>query len=95
MTISCAEGDEGRVYGGSLAFETEEVDLGDLPETRTKVMVNIATPAAAFQWWRLPADGVGLARMEFIISSLIKIHPMALVHPERVTDPGTPGRSAP
>ena len=88
VTISCAEGDEGRVYQGSLAFETEEVDLGELPETHTKVMVNIASPAAAFQWWRLPADGVGLARMEFIISSLIRIHPMALVHPERVTDPG-------
>jgi len=50
-------------------------------------MVNIASPAAAFQWWRLPADGVGLARMEFIISSLIRVHPMALVHPERVTSP--------
>ncbi|MDO8207098.1 MAG: phosphoenolpyruvate synthase, partial [Gallionella sp.] len=88
VTISCAEGDEGRVYRGSLAFETEEVDLGELPETHTKVMVNIASPAAAFQWWRLPADGVGLARMEFIISALIRVHPMALVHPERVTDPG-------
>lgn len=88
VTISCAEGDEGRVYRGSLAFETEEVNLGELPETHTKVMVNIASPAAAFQWWRLPADGVGLARMEFIISSLIRVHPMALVHPERVTDPG-------
>ena len=88
VTISCAEGDEGRVYQGSLAFETEEVDLGELPETHTKVMVNIASPAAAFQWWRLPADGVGLARMEFIISALIRVHPMALVHPERVTDPG-------
>lgn len=88
VTISCAEGDEGRVFEGSLAFETEDVDLGVLPETHTKVMVNIASPAAAFQWWRLPADGVGLARMEFIISSLIRVHPMALVHPERVTDPG-------
>ncbi|MHA7221796.1 phosphoenolpyruvate synthase [Arthrobacter sp. RHLT1-20] len=87
VTISCAEGDEGRVYEGSLAFETEDVDLGELPGTRTLVMVNIASPAAAFQWWRLPADGVGLARMEFIISALIRVHPMALVHPERVKDP--------
>ncbi|QDY89486.1 phosphoenolpyruvate synthase [Arthrobacter sp. UKPF54-2] len=87
VTLSCAEGDQGRVYAGTLAFETEEVDLGELPATRTKVMVNIASPAAAFQWWRLPADGVGLARMEFIISALIRVHPMALVHPERVTDP--------
>ncbi|MFB0835538.1 phosphoenolpyruvate synthase [Arthrobacter halodurans] len=87
VTLSCAEGDVGHVYAGALAFETEEIDLGDLPATRTDVMVNIASPAAAFRWWRLPAAGVGLARMEFIINNLIKIHPMALVHPERVADP--------
>ncbi len=87
ITISCAEGDQGFVYEGGLAFETEEIDLGGVPKTRTKVMVNIASPAAAFEWWRLPADGVGLARMEFIINNLIQIHPMALVHPDRVTDP--------
>ncbi|HEY8914647.1 phosphoenolpyruvate synthase [Lacisediminihabitans sp.] len=86
ITLSCAEGDQGHVYDGALAFEAEEVDLGSLPKTRTAVMVNIASPAAAFQWWRLPADGVGLARMEFIINNLIAVHPMALVHPERVTD---------
>lgn len=86
VTLSCAEGDVGRVYEGILAFETEEVDLGVLPATRTSVMVNIASPGAAFQWWRLPAAGVGLARMEFIISNMIRIHPMALVHPEQVTD---------
>lgn len=88
ITLSCAEGDLGHVYEGALPHETEEIDLGELPHTRTAVMVNIASPAAAFQWWRLPADGVGLARMEFIINNLIKIHPMALVHPERVTDDG-------
>ncbi|TFD76041.1 phosphoenolpyruvate synthase [Cryobacterium fucosi] len=87
ITLSCAEGDQGFVYEGALAFETEEIDLGSVPKTRTKVMVNIASPAAAFEWWRLPADGVGLARMEFIINNLIQIHPMALVHPDRVTDP--------
>ena len=86
ITLSCAEGDQGHVYEGALAFETEEIDLGTLPRTRTAVMVNIASPAAAFQWWRLPADGVGLARMEFIINNLITIYPMALVHPERVTN---------
>ena len=68
------------------------MDLGALPQTRTAVMVNIASPSAAFQWWRLPAAGVGLARMEFIISNLIRIHPMALVHPERVTDFGEAAR---
>ncbi|MBC7442953.1 MAG: phosphoenolpyruvate synthase, partial [Ramlibacter sp.] len=87
ITISCAEGDEGYVFAGALAFETEEIDLGEVPQTRTRVMVNIGSPAAAFEWWRLPADGVGLARMEFIINNLIQIHPMALVHPDRVTDP--------
>ncbi len=49
-------------------------------------MLNIATPDAAFRWWRLPADGIGLARMEFIINNIIKIHPMALIHPERIED---------
>jgi pyruvate,water dikinase len=88
ITLSCAGGEDGQVYAGTLAFDVEQVDLGALPATRTAVMVNIASPAAALQWWRLPAAGVGLARMEFIISNLIRIHPMALVHPERVNDPG-------
>lgn len=86
VTVSCAEGDQGRVYEGALAFDTSEIDLGKLPRTRTAIMVNVASPAAAFRWWRLPADGVGLARMEFIIANLIRIHPMALIHPERVED---------
>jgi pyruvate,water dikinase len=85
ITLSCAEGDQGHVYDGILAFETEEIDLGTLPDTRTAVMCNIASPEAAFKWWRLPSAGVGLARMEFIINDVIKVHPMALVHPERVT----------
>jgi pyruvate, water dikinase len=86
ITLSCAEGDIGHVYDGVLAFEAAEIDLATLPETRTALMVNVASPTAAFQWWRLPAKGVGLARMEFIINNIIKIHPMALVHPERVED---------
>ena len=87
VTLSCAGGAAGTVYAGLLDFEVEEVDLGSLPSTRTGMMVNIASPAAAFQWWRLPAAGVGLARMEFIINNLIQVHPMALVHPDRVADP--------
>lgn len=82
ITLSCAEGESGSVYEGLLEFESEEIDVGALPETRTQVMVNIADPSTAFQWWRLPAKGVGLARMEFIINNLIKVHPMALLHPE-------------
>jgi pyruvate,water dikinase len=85
VTVSCAEGEEGHVYEGTVPYEASEVDLGRLPRTRTAMMVNVATPSAAFRWWRLPADGVGLARMEFIIANLIRVHPMALVHPERVT----------
>ena len=81
----------GRVYDGALAFARDDIDLGSLPETRTAMMVNIASPAAAFRWWRLPATGVGLARMEFIISNLIKVHPMALVHSDQVQDPARRG----
>ncbi len=80
VTVSCAEGDEGHVYEGSLEFDVQEIDTSEIPETRTRIMLNLANPAAAFRWWRLPSDGVGLARIEFIISNLIKIHPMALVH---------------
>jgi len=84
VTVSCAEGDEGHVYDGAADFEVEEVDIRDIPETRTKVMVNLGDPSAAFRWWRLPSDGVGLARMEFIIGNLIRVHPMALVHYDKV-----------
>ena len=91
ITLSCAEGEDGRVYEGELPFERHEVDLGALPDTKTDVMVNIADPGAAFRWWRLPAKGVGLARMEFIVNAHIKVHPMALVHPDRV-DPDDAGK---
>lgn len=84
ITLSCASGETGLVYDGLLDFDFEDIDLAAIPATRTAVMVNIADPSAAFQWWRLPARGVGLARMEFIISNLIKVHPMALLHPERI-----------
>jgi len=79
ITISCAEGDEGYVYDGALEFEESEIDLEDVPDTQTKIMMNIASPSAAFRWWRLPCDGIGLARMEFIINNIIKIHPLALL----------------
>lgn len=80
ITVSCAEGEQGFVYEGRANFEAMDVALERLPETRTKVMLNLANPAAAFRWWRLPTDGVGLLRMEFLVSNEIKIHPMALVH---------------
>jgi pyruvate,water dikinase len=87
VTVSCAEGDVGFVYEGEATITREETDLGDLPDTRTKVMLNLANPAAALQWWRLPADGIGLARMEFVVNEHIRVHPMALAHPERIDDP--------
>ncbi len=85
ITLSCAEGAQGRVYRGEIPFTRTEFDPAKLPSTRTDLMVNIADPSAALQWWRLPARGVGLARMEFIITSLVKAHPMALAHPERLS----------
>jgi pyruvate,water dikinase len=86
VTLSCAEGDQGNVYGGQLDFETVDVDLSDIPETDTQIMINIASPASALRWWRLPIQGVGLARMEFIINNHIKIHPMALIHYDQLSD---------
>ncbi len=86
VTISCAGGDEGRVYRGELAFEVTEVDLSDLPRPKTKIMINLGNPDLAFGTSFLPNDGVGLARLEFIINEYIKAHPMALRYPERLSD---------
>ncbi len=86
VTLSCAEGDIGHVYAGRLAFDVVEVDLSGLPRPKTKIMINLGDPDLAFQSAMLPNDGVGLARMEFIINEFIGIHPMALVHPERVKE---------
>jgi len=80
ITVSCAQGEEGFVYEGTAEIAVTETDLSTIPATRTQVMLNLANPAAALRWWRMPADGVGLARMEFVISSHIRIHPMALIH---------------
>ena len=86
ITVSCGEGDEGFVYDGIANLEVNHIDLGAVPETRTKIMLNMANPAAALQWWQLPADGIGLARMEFIINNVIKVHPMALVRFDQLQD---------
>jgi pyruvate,water dikinase len=94
VTVSCAEGETGRIYAGIIEYEAEEIDLEAIPSTGTQIMPNMANPAAAMRWWRLPSDGVGLARMEFIINQHIKVHPMALVHPERVEDPAERDRIA-
>lgn len=86
VTVSCAEGDEGFVYEGKADFETIEIDFSKTPGTTTQVMLNLANPAAAFRWWRIPADGVGLARMEFVVSNHIKVHPMALARFDTLKD---------
>jgi pyruvate,water dikinase len=86
VTVSCAEGDEGHVYDGALAFSERDLDLSEVPETRTRIMMNIAAPAAAMRWWRLPCEGVGLARMEYLINNVIKIHPLALTRYDQLED---------
>lgn len=86
VTVSCAEGDQGFVYEGIAEYEMEVLDLLDVPLTRTQVMLNLGNPAAAFRWWRIAADGVGLARMEFVVGNHIKVHPMALVHFDSLPD---------
>jgi pyruvate,water dikinase len=94
VTVSCAEGDEGFVYEGTAEVCEHVVDVSDIPETETKVMLNLANPGAAFRWWRLPADGVGLARMEFVINNAIRIHPLALLRFDRLVDQGARARIA-
>ncbi len=87
VTVSCAEGDNGIVYDGELSYRVETISLKELTRPRTKMMMNLGNPEEAFSLSMIPNDGVGLARMEFIINGYIKIHPMALVHPEKVEDP--------
>ena len=86
ITVSCAEGDEGFVYEGHADIEVQEIQTGDVLDTRTRVMLNLANPSAAFRWWRLPADGVGLARMEFVINNAVRVHPMALINFDNLKD---------
>ncbi|RSD34631.1 MAG: pyruvate, water dikinase [Methanohalophilus sp.] len=88
VTVSCAEGDTGRVYEGQLAFHKETTELEDVSKTQTEIMMNLGNPEEAFALSRIPNDGIGLARLEFIINSYIGIHPMALVHTEKVKDQG-------
>ena len=87
VTVSCAEGDIGRIYRGKIPFEVQRTDLEGLEKPATRIMLNLGNPELAFKTSFLPNDGVGLARMEFIIGESIKAHPMALAHPERVADP--------
>lgn len=87
VTVSCAEGDEGKVYAGRVNFDCKEIDPAQLPSSRVPVMLNVGNPENAFMFGQLPSAGVGLLRIEFLVSSAIGIHPMALVHPEKIDDP--------
>ncbi|OQK18538.1 phosphoenolpyruvate synthase [Methyloprofundus sedimenti] len=84
ITISCAEGDIGKIYRDDIPFDIIRTDLATLSRPKTKIMLNLGNPELAFKHSFLPCDGVGLARMEFIINEYIKVHPMALLHPEKV-----------
>ena len=86
VTVSCAEGAIGRVYEGLVPFHKLITDVTGLQRPATHIMVNLGNPELAFQTSLLPCDGVGLARMEFIINEHIKVHPMAVLHPERIVD---------
>jgi pyruvate,water dikinase len=89
VTVSCAEGQTGRVYQGTVAFHVERHEISLAARPRTQIMVNLGNPDLAFKTSMIPNDGVGLARMEFIISESIRAHPLALLHPDRVTDAAT------
>lgn len=86
ITVSCAEGETGQVYEGLLKFEIQELTLDNLPHTRTKIMMNVGNPEEALGLTAIPNDGVGLARMEFIIANHIKAHPLALLHFDKLED---------
>jgi pyruvate, water dikinase len=87
ITVSCSEGEEGRVYEGMVPFEVQETQLDNLPRTRTKILMNVGNPEEAFGLSAIPCDGVGLARLEFIIANHIKAHPLALMNFDNLEDP--------
>ncbi|MGA8144011.1 MAG: phosphoenolpyruvate synthase [Candidatus Acidiferrales bacterium] len=86
VTVCCSEGSEGHVYDGRLPFEVEHVEASTLPATHTKVMLIVGDPAQAFHLAAIPNEGVGLARLEFIVTNHIGIHPMALAHSPNLKD---------
>jgi pyruvate,water dikinase len=86
ITVSCCEGEDGKVYEGLLSFEVKEVKLDNLPRTRTQILMNVGNPDEAFSLAAIPNDGVGLARLEFIIANQIQAHPLALIHYKELKD---------
>jgi len=88
ITISCAEGEIGYIYEGKLDYEVETVDLSQIEKPKTQIKMNLGNPAIALASASIPNDGIGLARMEFIISSFIQVHPLALIHFDELEDKG-------
>ncbi len=86
ITVSCAEGEVGKVYEGIIAFEEQETLLDELPKTKTPIMMNVASPELAFKFAKIPNAGVGLAREEFVINNYIKVHPLALLRHRQLND---------
>jgi pyruvate, water dikinase len=86
VTISCCEGEEGNIYEGLLPFEVIETTLDNLPKTKTQILMNVGNPEQAFSLSHIPCNGVGLARLEFIIANHIKAHPQALIYFDQLTD---------
>lgn len=87
VSVSCAEGEQGLVYEGEIAFERKEYNLSDLPQVKTPIMLNVASPSMCYGFSFLPTKGVGLAREEFIINNYIKVHPLALLNHGVLKDP--------
>lgn len=86
ITVSCAEGDDGYVYPGIIKYKVKKTNIKNLARPKTKIMMNIGSPELAFSSSFIPNDGVGLAREEFIINSYIKIHPLALINYDKITN---------
>lgn len=86
VTVSCAEGDTGHIYDGALKFSRSSMDFSASERPKTKIMLNVANPGEAFRLSQIPNDGVGLARLEFMINSFIRVHPMALLNYEQLSD---------
>ncbi len=92
VTVSCAAGETGNVHQGRADVRVEHVRIDDLPRPRTRLMVNLGNPSLALATSLLPSDGVGLARTEFIFSASVRVHPLAALHPDRVSDPAERAR---
>jgi pyruvate, water dikinase len=86
ITLSCAEGEIGYIYEGKINFEVTETNINDIPKINTKIMLNVASPNECFKFSKIPNSGVGLAREEFIINNFIKVHPLALLNYDKLTD---------